>query len=208
MGRQARRSPGDQDLVIELEPDEGSAPGPDAALAAGSLRSDLTVEIAPSALTAATGRAVQAVKELVEAGDGGELGRAPMSELTRDRASVLMTHYLLGPPDELARRVAVFWGDRNGRARSLWGTVCLRPATLDHPVVQGWRGHVRLRTSLVPIPVDLEVERWRSIGLMITLRPTHTHGRIGAHRRWAWFSTGHGVLEQVRVAVERGERPG
>ena len=115
---------------------------------------------------------------------------------------------LLGPPDELARRVALFWGDRNGRARSLWGTVRLRPATLDHPVVQSWRGHVRLRTSLVPIPVDLEVERWRSIGLMITLRPTHTHGRIGAHRRWAWFSTGHGVLEQVRVAVERGERPG
>ena len=166
------------------------------------------MEIAPSALSAVTGRAVLAVKGLVEANGAGEPGWAPSAEPVREVGSVLMTHYLLGPPDELARAVARFWEERNGRARSLWGSVRLGPAALDRPVVRGWRGHMRLRTSPVAIPVELDVERWRSVGLMVTLRPARNHARIGAHRRWAWFATGHAILEQMRLAVERDDWPG
>lgn len=212
MTRSPSRPLDDAPLVIELEPDDGSRGTSSfefgAAWPGDTTPTDLTVDLEPSAISAATSRAVLAVKGLVEANGVGEPGWAPSSEPVREVASVLMTHYLLGPPDELARAVARFWGERNGRARSLWGSVRLRSEPLDRPVVQGWRGHMRLRTSPVAIPVELDVERWRSVGLMVTLRPARLHARIGAHRRWAWFATGHGVLEQMRLAAERDDRPG
>jgi hypothetical protein len=155
-------------------------------------------------LAAVTGRAVHAVRDFVDqdAAAGGA-GWAPSTEPGHGVDSVVMTHYLLGPPDDLATAIDRFFADRRGRCRTLWGSVRLAPAEVDRPVVAAWAGQLRLRTSLAPIPFELDAERWRSIGLMLTMRPVRPHGRrIGAHRRWAWFHTGHGVLEQVRLAVE------
>jgi hypothetical protein len=208
-----RRPLGDDELVIDLEPEasaERSAwlapagpadgPGDGRAVVQGIGQA---VDLEPTRLGAVTERAVVAVRGFVDDGGVSASGWAPSIEPVRDVGTVVMTHYLLGPPEELLAAIDRFFVERHGRCRSLWGSVRLAPAVVDRPVLAAWRGQLRMCTSTRPIPFELDAERWRSVGLMVTLRPVRPHGRrIGAHRRWAWFHTGHGVLEQVRRAVE------
>jgi hypothetical protein len=196
MGTRSTRWEGDDDVVvIDLvadDPDDRSSVDP-----------GLAVALDPSPLSVATERAVDAVRQLVGPG-AGATGWAVSTEPGREAATnTVLVHHLLGPPNELAPAVARFLADRGGRVRSLWGTATLAPAESDRPVLCAWRGRLRLRTSFARIPFELEAEAWRSVGLVLTLRPARARDRrIGAHRRWAWFHTGHGVLEQVRRAVE------
>jgi hypothetical protein len=192
----------DQELVVEVVLDRS-------AVAPGELGTpgEQAVQLDPNRLAAATERALHAVRGFVEPNGGGP-GWAPVVEPTREVGGVLITHHLLGSPDELVEAFARFWHDRRGCCKTFWGTVRLAPAEVDRPVLAAWRGRLRMRTSPVPIRVELDVERWRSIGLIVTMRPVRSRAggsgarRIGAHRRWAWFLAGHGVLEQVRQAVE------
>jgi hypothetical protein len=157
-----------------------------------------------SAVRDAVARAAAKVGELVD-GDG-EL--APASAVTtdgRDIDDVLVEHRVLGDQRVLLQAFDARWGAQPSRTRVALGTLQLRPADPvgNDPCSRVLRGHLHLRISFVRIPVELEVEPWHTYGLVLHLRPVrHSAGHIGWHRRWAWFATGHRLLDQMRRTME------
>jgi hypothetical protein len=159
---------------------------------------------APGAFARAAHTVATWVEDAID-GDSPEFSAPTTLDTRPPRDNLLVVHRLLGNPDRLLVEFTHFWGRTGGRLRSPLGTLrAVRVDAAEAGPMALLRGQVRLHTSFVPIPVELEIERWGTVGLVVFLRPVrHLVAHIGPHRRWAWFVVGHSVLEQIRRAIEQ-----
>lgn len=150
----------------------------------------------------------QWVNEIVE-GDGA---LAPPTSLDTHgegaKDDVVVIHRVLGEPHTLLAAFDRRWGGQPSRTRDALGTLELQP---DDDGASAWSravpGRLHLRISFLPVPVELEATPWHTYGLVLSLRPVrHGAATIGWHRRWAWFTAGHRVLDQMRRTLEAEAR--
>ena len=149
------------------------------------------------------------VGEVVD-GDGS---MAPPSSFAGEQSAkddLTVIHRVLGRPAVMLDAFDDRWGRAPSTVRVALGTLRLRPDTTAArraSLSRAVPGQLRLRTSFVPIPVELEIMPWQTYGLVLTLRPVrHVVSHIGWHRRWAWFSAGHRALDAMRRPLEADAR--
>ena len=145
------------------------------------------------------------VGDLVD-GDGS---MAPPSRFESDEGAkddLIVVHRVLGNPVALVAAFDKRWGAGPSQMRAALGTLRLGPDE-GGSWPRTLRGHLHLRMSFVPVPVELEIVPWHTYGLVLTLRPVrHLMARIGWHRRWTWFGASHRILDNVRRELEAESR--
>jgi hypothetical protein len=118
---------------------------------------------------------------------------APSIDLGERSESLLVTRWLFADADDAAAAFDRWRSAAHRRLRSLPGTLVL---------LDGGRARLILRTSVLPIPMRLEIAEAGVQRIALHLRPQRRLIRtIGWHRRGAYYAAGNVLLDRIHREI-------
>lgn len=136
-----------------------------------------------------------------------------LAQAAAARHNVLVVHRVVGPPAALLADVDA-WFARSRRTKVVSGAfrwsgeagsgTAPQPGGGSRPAEQLRRldGRFRARWWPVAVALELDVQAWSTIGLVLTLRPLRRgKARLRRFRRRAWFAGGHDLLDRLRASL-------
>jgi hypothetical protein len=126
------------------------------------------------------------------------------------RQGYTLTRHILAHADLVAPAFDAWLAVTGGAVRTCAGRLqrADRLLTGQPHQLRAIAASLHLRSSPLPVPVDLELMPWGSYRAVLNLSLARRVVRtMGWHRRSAYFAAGHAVLERVREHLEREIAP-
>jgi hypothetical protein len=139
--------------------------------------------------------------------DGGATGTVVVSsgEEIRHVHGYSVTRHVLARPEAVVAAFDRWMASTGGHVLTEVGRLhpSPRPAPVQPHVLRVVPATLRLRGSLAPVPVELELVPWGTYRAALHLNLARRLVRtMGWHRRDSYFAAGHSVLELVRRWIE------